>query len=187
MLAMTVPLRLLVQALAAFNGAMTALARNLAAVLIAAMVSIVLAQIGIRAFAGQSIPWAEEATRIMLVWSGFLIAPYAHRSGANVAIDLFREALPARLQRALAFALHALVIWIAAMFLVQCLAFVQRGMTIDAATLPIKIGYAYLAAPIGFAGLVLVGLELVLREALQMFDPDRDWLLPPPAIVIEQE
>lgn len=184
---MTAPLRLLVQVLAAFNGAATILARNLAAILIAAMVSIVLAQIAIRTFAGQSIPWAEEATRIMLVWSGFLVAPYAHRAGANVAIDLFRTALPRPLQRALTFALHALVIWIACMFLWQCLAFVQRGMTIDAATLPIKIGYAYLAAPIGFAGLVLVSFELVLREALQALDPDRDWTLPPPALLQQPE
>lgn len=176
---MTAVLAPLALALAAFNGAVSVAARNLAAVLVAVMVTIVLVQIGLRATVGETLPWAEETTRICLVWSGFLVAPFAHRTAANVSIDLFAKALPDGLRHALGLAIQLLALLICVLFLRESVAFVARGMTIDAATLPIKMGFAYLAAPIGFAALALVSVELALRAVLGWIDRSRDWALHP--------
>lgn len=184
---MTALLAILVRALAALNGAVSVSARNIAAVLVAVMVTIVLVQIGLRAAVGETLPWAEEVTRILLVWSGFLVAPFAHRTAANVSIDMFAQALPDALRRALGLAIQLLVLVICVMFLRESLAFVTRGMKIDAATLPIKMGYAYLAAPIGFAALALVSVELVLRGVLSWVDRTQDWTLRPAQAVTAPE
>lgn len=184
---MTRTLRPLATALTTLNVGLTLTGRNLAAVLVAAMALIVLAQIGLRAVFGSTLSWAEETTRIMLVWSGFLIAPYAHRIGANIAIDMFVAALPSVVQRSLAFTIQGLVILICAIFLGQSIGFVERGMAINASTLPIKIGFAYLAAPIGFAGLILVSVELVVREILKIVDAEGDWAIKPDQIVVPPE
>lgn len=184
---MTTVLAFFTRALAALNGAVWVAARNLAAVLVAVMVTIVLVQIGLRAGVGATLSWAEETTRILLVWSGFLVAPYAHRTGANVAIDLFAQTLPDALRRGLGLSIQLLALAISLLFLRESLAFVARGMTIDAATLPIKMGFAYLAAPLGFAGLALVSLELALRSVLAWIDRGRDWAVPAAAAVTAPE
>ncbi len=127
------------------------------------MVLLAVAQIASRAAFDYTLDWAEELARIALVWSVLLVAPYAYRAGAHVAIGSFAESLPRGLRVWLSAAINLLVIWICSVFLIESVAFVERGLTIVASTMPFRIAWAYLVVPVALAALITVGIELVLR------------------------
>lgn len=168
----------IVAGLARLNAAYSVRARDLAGVLIAVNAALVLAQIASRAAFNAPLTWAEEAARIMLVWSAFLVAPYAYRMGANISIDLFAAALPTRLRLALVTALNVLVLAVAAVFFYESILFWLRGLNLSAATMPVRMAWFYTVVPFGFAGLILVGCEIRLRLARALRDPALDPSVP---------
>jgi TRAP-type transport system small permease protein len=150
-------------------------ARTLAGVFLALMTVIVLLQITLRASFGLSLAWSEEAARVLLVWSGFLVIPYAHRIGANVAIDVFTTSLPHRLQRFLTLFLNLLILWICWLFLEQAIDFWQRGHALQSQTMDVPLSWFYLVVPFAFGALLLVSLELCLRSLLGLINPAQDY------------
>jgi len=84
----------------------------------AAMVTIVAAQVGLRYGLNQSFDWADELSRLLFVWSIFLAIPLGIKRGAHVSIEVLTGWLPAgvrqrlfRLVSMLAMALMAVVAW----------------------------------------------------------------------------
>jgi TRAP-type C4-dicarboxylate transport system permease small subunit len=84
----------------------------------AAMVTLVTVQVGLRYGLNQSIDWADEVSRLLFVWSIFLAIPLGIRRGAHVNIALLTSWLPAgarrglfRLCSLLAMALMGVVAW----------------------------------------------------------------------------
>ena len=177
----------LIDVLARLNEAVSVAARNFAGGLVMAMTLIVLLQVFFRYVVNDSLTWTEELAKIMMVWSAFLVAPWAYRMGANVSIDLFAEALPEGLRRALQLLLNALVLWIVAVFFQESLEFWQRGLAIRAATIPLAMAWFYSIVPVGFAAIFLVGCELVLRNLMTLLDPRQDWAVPGAGTVQEGE
>ena len=87
-------------------------------VAMAAMVTIVAAQVGLRYVLNQSFDWADELSRLLFVWSIFLAIPLGIKRGAHVSVELLTEWLPTDLRRRLfrmvsllAMALMTLVAW----------------------------------------------------------------------------
>jgi TRAP-type C4-dicarboxylate transport system permease small subunit len=152
--------------LARLNAPLARAGVALAALLLALMLAMAVAQIVSRALLGQSLDWAEELARVSLVWSVLAIAPYAYRSGAHVAIMTFAEALPPRLLAAISVVLNLLVVWICAVLLHESFAFIERGLSLEAATLPVRMAWIYAIVPVAFASMILVGIELLLRLGL---------------------
>lgn len=150
------------------NGPLARLGRDAAAVLLAVMLAMALAQIVSRGIFDYSLDWAEELARVALVWSVLLVAPYAYRKGANVAIVSFAAALPPRLLVAVSLALNGLVVWVLLVLFRESFAFWRRGLQITASTLDVKMAWVYWIVPVAFALLILVGIELLLRLALHL-------------------
>jgi TRAP-type C4-dicarboxylate transport system permease small subunit len=142
--------------------------RDAAAVLLAVMLAMALAQIASRGLLHHSLGWAEELARVALVWSVLLVAPCAYRSGANVAIVSFADALPPRLLLVVSVLLNLLVVWILLVLLNESFAFWRRGLDMTAATLDLKLAWFYAIVPVSFAAMVLVGIELVIRLVLRL-------------------
>jgi TRAP-type C4-dicarboxylate transport system permease small subunit len=115
-----------------------------------------------------SLGWAEELARVALVWSVLLVAPFAYRSGANVAIVSFADALPPRLLLVVSVLLNLLVVWILFVLLNESFAFWRRGLDMSAATLDLKMAWFYSIVPVSFAVMVLVGIELLIRLVLRL-------------------
>jgi TRAP-type C4-dicarboxylate transport system permease small subunit len=155
-------------ALGRINGPLSVAARNVAGALLAVMLALALAQIISRGVFHYSLDWAEELARVALVWSVLLVAPYAYRKGAHVAIVSFAEALPARLLVGVSLLLNTLVVWIVAVLFVESFAFWRRGLDISASTMDLPMAWIYAIVPFALALLMLVGLELVLRLLLHM-------------------
>ena len=155
-------------ALGRLNAPLARAGRAAAAILLAVMLALALAQILSRGLFGYSLDWTEELARVALVWSVLLVAPYAYRSGAHVAIVSFADALSRRLLLAVSLLLNLLVAWILAVLFRESFAFWARGLEITAATLDLKMAWIYAIVPFAFAALLLVALELLLRLVLEL-------------------
>ena len=73
--------------------------------LLAAMAVIIFTNVGLRYLTSQSIEWAEEVSRHMMIWLTFVGAGPVLRYGGHIAVDNLQDALP----ESLAIALRALV------------------------------------------------------------------------------
>lgn len=173
--------------LAGLNERITVISRNLAGGLLIAMTAIVLLQIVYRYVLNDSLIWTEEVSKTMMVWTAFLVAPWAYRNGANVNIEMFVDELPQTLRRSLQLVLNLLVIWIVYVFLSESFGMVERGFSIRAASLPIQVGWFFFIVPVSFAAMLLVGIELLLRDLLALFNPRQTFEIPGSGEVVEGE
>ena len=168
----------LLNALAAFNDWICIAARNAAGLLLMTMTVIVLTQIVFRYVLNDSLIWTEEVSKTMMVWAAFLVAPYAYRYGANVSIEIFTDELPVFLRRLLQLILNLLVIWVLFVLWNGSFGMVDRGFSIRASSLPIQAGWFFVVMPFAFAAMLLVGVELFLRDLLSLIYPRRDFAIP---------
>jgi len=152
-----------VELLAGINAPVARWGRDAAAILLALMVLLALAQIFSRALFSHSLDWAEELARMALVWSVFLTAPFAYRGGAHIAISAFAEALPRRLLLAVAVVVNLLIVWICVVLLIESDGLFRRGLSIVASSMPFPMAFVYAIVPASFAALILIGAEHVMR------------------------
>ena len=134
---------------------------NRAAVIaiLAAMASMVFANVVLRFVSDHSILWVEEVSRYLMIWLTFLGAGLVLRYGGHIGIDTLQDKLPRQ------------AVWIrGAIFLVMLIFFAVMlllGIRYSILTwkqttpvLEIPIGAVYLAMPVGFA-LMIVHLLLM--------------------------
>ena len=150
--------------LARLNRPISEGARNLAGAFLVVMTIVVMLQVIARYGLNNSLSWSEELSKTLMVWTAFLVAPWAYRNGANVSIEMFYDAFPRRVAQIAQIIITLLVLWIAAIFFGESLAFVDRGMQSRAAALPVQTGVFYLVTPFSFAMIFLVGCELICRQ-----------------------
>ena len=172
--------------LAACNDPACRRGRDLAAILLALMVVLAVAQILSRALLDYTLDWAEELARMALVWSVLLVAPIAYRGGSHVAIGSFADALPRRLLLLVSLALNLLVVWICVMLLAESAGFWRRGLTIVSSTMGFRLAWVYAIVPVALLALVLVGIELLLRLVRALGGASRDELVLAGAVPIVQ-
>jgi TRAP-type C4-dicarboxylate transport system permease small subunit len=142
--------------------ALVAANRWLLIVLLAAMACIVFANVVLRYTTGDSIVWAEEVARHMMIWVTFLGAGLVLRFGGHVAIDNLHSAIGTRAARVLR---RVIVLGLALFFVVMAISSSQyvwatRFQTTAATDIPIS--YVYAAMPVGFV-LMLVHLIFIAR------------------------
>lgn len=142
--------------------------RNIAGALLVAMTGVIVVQVVSRYVFNNSISWTEELSKSLMVWTAFLVAPWAYRHGANVSIDMFAEALPFRVRATLTLTITTLTIWILAIFFIESLPFVARGMHNRSATLPVPSGLFYLILPVSLGAMIAVGIERFLFELSEL-------------------
>ncbi len=159
--------------LAVVNSAVAKTGVRIASAFLLGMVAIVLAQVFCRYVLNDSLAWAEELSKAMMVWVAFLVAPMAMRRGANVRIEMLVEALPARLRIFLSFTIGLAVIWVVSLFLGESVGFWERGKQVTAASMQVSMAVFYSIVPVGFAALLSVALELVLLDVLSFFEPGK--------------
>ena len=180
-------LRKVLGMLSAVNEWISVTARNTAGMLLIAMTAIVLVQIVFRYVLNDSLIWTEEVSKTMMVWGAFLIAPWAYRNGANVSIQMFTDELPLTLRRLLHLLLNLLVIWIIVVFWSESFGMVDRGFSIRTASLPIQVGWFFIVVPVAFGAMLLVGVELLIRDVLTLLHPKEDFEIAGAGEIVEGE
>jgi TRAP-type C4-dicarboxylate transport system permease small subunit len=88
------PILAVTRLLALINGALLAVGRHFAVVMMGLMVIFILIQVFFRYVMNSALPWPDEAARFMMLWLTGLVAPTAYRRGGFVAIDMLLVMLP---------------------------------------------------------------------------------------------
>lgn len=163
------------------NVFLLAIGRVLALVALMIMVAFICYQIFMRLFFDAP-NWTEEGARFLMLWMTGLIAPLAYRQGGFVAIDMLERALPRVLAAVLTLVLLVcglLVIWTCATLGWDNVnSFTGRG-TSASLRLPLdwfggerikfKNSWAFSSLFVGFCLLLLVNIELILRQVITLF------------------
>ena len=145
-----------------FERGLVAANRWLLIVLLLAMAIIIFSNVVLRYTTGDSIIWAEEVARHMMIWVAFLGAGLALRFGGHVAIYSLHRAVSLRAARVLR---AVVVLGLSVFFIFMTVAssdYVWRTRFQSTAATDIPISFIYAAMPVGFV-LMLVHLLLVAR------------------------
>lgn len=131
--------------------------------LLAAMACIVFANVVLRYLTNDSIVWAEEVARYLMIWMTFLSAGLALRGGMLVAVSQLHSALPRHLRLALRLLILALLLIFFGWMIFAGWEYLSRmGRQLTPAT-RISFSYIYYAMPVGFALLLVHTLILARR------------------------
>ena len=130
-------------------------------VLLAAMATMVFANVALRFLTDYSILWVEETSRYTMVWLTFIGAGLVLRYGGHIGIDSLQQAAPR-----FAPAIRTIVVVVMALFFCTMIVVGIRYASLTWAqttpVLEIPVGAVYLAMPVGFA-LMLVHLGVMAR------------------------
>ena len=164
--------------------------RVIAAVAMGLMVLAILVQVFFRYVLNNALPWPDEAARFMMLWMTGLVAPSAYRWGSFVSIDIIKD----RLGQKTGSILNFLILLIGLGVLFTAMVFAQKHISggwlfnssslkiplelIGLESLRIKLAWMYLSLPVGFILMILVNIELLLKQGHKIIDPNVDY--PPP-------
>ncbi len=117
--------------------------------LTAGMALLVIANVFARYVFNHSFVWAEELSRYMMIWVGFLGSGLVLRIGAHIAVDVFQDLVPRRLAQAMRLAVvGVMAVCIVAMGWLGA-QYVQFAWGQESPILNWNFGLIYLAIPIG--------------------------------------
>ncbi len=171
-----------------FNTFVLAIGRYLAIGLLVIMVCFILLQVILRYGFDAAPNWSEEGARFGMLWLTGLMAPTAYRQGGFVSIDMLERALPRVVSALLTLALLGLSLWVLIVMLDRgifnhVLSLSGNG-TSPALRLPLdwfggerikfRLNWAYSALATGIALLILVNIELVLRQIITILGRGAD-------------
>ena len=143
--------------------ALVAINRWVLIVLLLAMAIIIFSNVVLRYTSGDSIIWAEEVARHLMIWVAFLGAGLALRFGGHVAIDNLHRAVSTRMAQLLR---TLVVVGLSLFFIFMAVAssdYVWRTRFQSTAATDIPISFIYAAMPVGFV-LMLVHLLFIARN-----------------------
>jgi TRAP-type transport system small permease protein len=159
------------------SGALLALGRWIGAACLGLMVVVILAQVFFRYILNNALPWPEEASRFLMLWSTGLMAPTAFRRGGFVAIDMVVRMLPRLVATGLSVILMVvtiLVLWTALGIGWSEVTGIGGRFETDSLRAPVsldlsvwmKVPKSWMMASmlVGVALLLLVAIELALRN-----------------------
>ncbi len=163
----------LTNGLGTVNAALLALGRWLGAVCLGLMVVVILLQVFFRYVIGLALPWPEEASRFLMLWSTGLMAPTAFRRGGFIAIDMVIRLLPRVVATALSVLLMGvtiLVLWIALGIGWSEVTGIGGRFEMDALRVPAALDLSiWVKVPkAAMMSSLLVGVALLLSVAIEM-------------------
>jgi len=149
-----------------FERAFVAINRWILILLLAAMSVIVFTNVVMRYTTHESLEWAEEVSRHMMIWLTFLGAGLVLRYGGHIAVENLQDALPRRggvVMRAvvavLLLAFFGFMVWYGWLYM-------QRTLFQLTAVTQIPFAYIYAAMPIGGILLIVHGAFIARRYVL---------------------
>ncbi len=127
-----------------------------------AMTAVVFANVSLRYLTNESIPWADEVARYLMIWMTFLGAGLVLRHGGHVAITNLQEGLPGPAQRGLRILIVLLLLGFFAFMMWVGREYMLRMQFQKTPATRISFIWIYAAMPVGF-GLLIVHLLLTAK------------------------
>ena len=155
--------------------------RTIGLVALGLMVLVILAQIFFRYVLNNALPWPEEAARGLMIWMMALVAPSAYRYTGFVSIDMLHDLIPARLKNYLVLAILLLCSFVSVIMLQHAWSHLSAPLLFDSSGLnrllqdtginqflgtkiQFRTAYIYLAMSVLLTLILMVSLELILRQ-----------------------
>jgi len=157
------------------------LGRKIGLVALGLMVLVILAQIFFRYVLNNALPWPEEAARGLMIWMMALVAPSAYRYTGFVSIDMLHEYIPVRLKNYLILSILLLCSFVSVIMLQHAWSHFSAPLLFDSSGLnrllqdtginqllgtkiQFRTAYIYLAMSVLLMLILMVSLELILRQ-----------------------
>jgi TRAP-type C4-dicarboxylate transport system permease small subunit len=166
-----------------FNNGILAVGRVISIIALAVMVCLILGQVFFRYALNDAPAWTEEGARFGMLWMTGLMAPIAYRRGGFVSIDMLQAALNRKVAAVLSLSLLALSLWVLVVMLDKgvfnhVFSLTGRGNS-PSLKLPLdwfggtavrfKNSWVYASLAVGVFLLILVNIELILRQIITLF------------------
>ena len=160
--------------------------RQLAWIAILIMVIVIIIQVFFRYVLNNALPWPDEVARFLMLWMTGLIAPSAYRWGGFVSIDMLERFLPKILSNILIFLILLVSLSVLLIGFEMGLKHINAGWIFSSSSIKIpfsliggkteamKLAWMYMSLPVGIFLLILVNVELVLRNILSIFNSEND-------------
>ena len=157
----------------------------LAALILAGIVLMIIAQVLLNAGLGNPITWEQEAGAYALVWLTFIGASIGLKQIRHVTIISFVGKLPARARSAVRAVVYALVIWTLYVLIRELVPIMEIEARAQTVALPISLPRSYFfSVPLMIASLLMMAtaalffIEAVIG-ALRSTHAEREGLLDP--------
>lgn len=163
---------------------LTKVEENLIFVLMLAMLVVVFIGIMNRFILKESLPWAEELSRYLLIWSALIGASLGVKHSVHISIDAVTNFLPARLQRVIVILSYLISFSFCITVLVIGIPFVLRLMETNqlSPAMRIPIYFAYASVPVGIFFMAIRYFCLTVyecttnRHAVEKVETDKEVL-----------
>lgn len=135
---------------------------------------VVFLQVVCRYVLHSSLPWSEELSRYLLVWTSFIGGAYGVKLGAHIGVEAFALLLPKKAQKALAIIVDVCCLALCVLILTQGVSIVStqlsKGQLSPAMRIP--MGYMYAAIPVGMAFFCIRYVQQILTKVKNFNAPE---------------
>jgi TRAP-type transport system small permease protein len=146
-----------------FESLFLAFNRWLLIAILGLMSIIIFTNVGLRYLTNESLPWAEEVARHLMIWLTFVGCGPVLRYGGHIAIDNLQDALPVAWARALRGLIVLLMLGLFGFFMYFGWDYMDRTQYQLTPATQISFAYIYAALPLGMA-MSLVHCLLIMRH-----------------------
>ncbi|MBU3647446.1 MAG: TRAP transporter small permease [Limnohabitans sp.] len=137
--------------------------RGVLIILLAAMAIIIFSNVVLRYATSQSIEWAEEVARYLMIWLTFVGAGPVLRYGGHIAVENLQDNLPLPWARAIRMLIAVLLTGFFVFIIYYGVIYVERVQYQMTPTTQISMSWVYAAMPVGGA-LLLAHWLLIVRD-----------------------
>lgn len=157
------------------NRALEHLEEVVAGTLLAAILVMVLADVGTRTITGASILWVNEVSLILFMWAIMVGGAAAIRRAALVSVDAAFLAVSARVQAFLSVTVLFLLALVLGVLVYQGVGLVTEHGRTTLPTSGVPVGWKYAAVPVGAALMLLRAGQVYLPQAVTLWRTREKW------------
>ena len=132
-------------------------------VMLTAMALIIFANVALRYLTNQSIEWAEEVARHLMIWLTLLGCGPVLRYGGHIAVENLQDNLPPKVSQALRVVIVLLLLALFGMFVWLGIEYMDRTQYQRTPATQISFAWIYASLPVGM-GLCIVHLLLIAKN-----------------------
>ena len=149
-----------------FNEGLCGILSRIAGGILAIIVLVLFISVGMRYLFNRPLSWSGELGVILLVWMTLLGAPGGLRKGSHVSIGFLVDKLPDPGRILVRLGAILVVLFVCWMMVSRGWGFALKGMRRIVPSMPwLPFGFAYLALPAGYGMMMLVCIEIILKNA----------------------
>ena len=146
-----------------FESLFLAFNRWLLIAILGLMSLIIFTNVGLRYLTNESLPWAEEVARHLMIWLTFVGCGPVLRYGGHIAIDNLQDALPVAWALALRWLIVLLMLGLFGFFMYFGWDYMDRTQYQSTPATQISFAWIYMALPLGMA-MTLIHWLLIVRS-----------------------